>query len=78
MASPELRHSTLMGPNGDPSVELQDLNYCLLEFIGRQRHNGISQVELAKAFKITPVTMFHYGKDLATHNYIDKQVRQIT
>ncbi|XP_033644822.1 general transcription factor 3C polypeptide 1-like isoform X1 [Asterias rubens] len=73
VASPELRHSTLMGSTGDPSVELPDLNYCLLEFIGRQRHHGISQVELGKAFNISAVTIFHYGKDLKYNNFIDKQ-----
>ncbi|XP_038054331.1 general transcription factor 3C polypeptide 1-like isoform X2 [Patiria miniata] len=73
VASQELRMSALVGPHGDPSLELSGLRYSFLEFVGRQRHFGAQQVDFARLFKLTLTSLHSLRKDLSSNQLLDKR-----
>ncbi|CAJ0954413.1 unnamed protein product [Ranitomeya imitator] len=54
--SQTLRYRTLIGWEADPSLELPDSSYCILEKVGRSRWQGEIQKDLQGIFKY--VTLF--------------------
>ncbi|XP_022107268.1 general transcription factor 3C polypeptide 1-like [Acanthaster planci] len=74
VGSQELRFAALVGPNGDQSVELSDTKYCFLEYIGRQRHHSVDQLDFARLFNLTAASIHGYRKELIKRQFVDKRI----
>lgn len=75
MGNQESRNNVLLDEE-DPLIELQLIEYCVLERIGRSRKTGeITQghFSINSAFKIDAGSSFHYQKALIQNRYIKKQ-----
>lgn len=62
--------------DADPLLELQNVEYCILERIGRARKLGVltqGNMSLANQFKMDSKSVFHYKKHMIRHGLIEKQ-----
>eukprot|EP00741_Cyanophora_paradoxa_P009009 tig00001428_g8722.t1 len=57
----------------DPEKPITDLQYTILEFIGRRRREGAMQMEVSKIFEIEPRNLFHHLRNLESANLIVRQ-----
>uniref|UniRef100_A0A6V7I8R1 Uncharacterized protein n=1 Tax=Bracon brevicornis TaxID=1563983 RepID=A0A6V7I8R1_9HYME len=75
VGSQKVRQSALMGYNVCPTLELQIMQYCFLERIGRSRYHGeVTQGKRSLSImKENPKTLFYYRKYLLKHKLITKQ-----
>ena len=61
----ELRERALFPVDKAPTFEISDIQYCLLEVVGRARHCGILRTTLTnKYLKIDARSTFHHVKTL--------------
>lgn len=75
VASQELRESALISDTAYPLVELNEMQYCMLERIGRARHYGeLSQKKQGPYSNEDPKIMFYLRKALLQHKLITKQM----
>ncbi|XP_074646266.1 general transcription factor 3C polypeptide 1-like [Tubulanus polymorphus] len=76
VASQEQRNLALMGPDVDPFLKLKDIQYCILERVGRSRWNGelVTGIVSLNVFKQSSKTHYYFRKTLIQHNLIRKQV----
>ncbi|XP_074040495.1 general transcription factor 3C polypeptide 1 isoform X2 [Leptinotarsa decemlineata] len=76
VASQYLRTQALLGELSDPCIEMQSVEYCILERIGRSRRLGeLTQgnMSISSFFKMDPKSVFHYKKVIYSNNLISKQ-----
>ncbi|XP_071959763.1 general transcription factor 3C polypeptide 1-like [Antedon mediterranea] len=73
VASPEARLDALMGLSGDTRAEMSLTSYCTLEYIGKSRHNGRLQTELASALKIDAKGAHYVRRILTSSGIVTKQ-----
>ncbi|KAJ8949184.1 hypothetical protein NQ318_021677 [Aromia moschata] len=76
VATQELRRNALFNESADPTIELQNLEYCILEIIGRSRKHGeLTQgnMSISSHFNMDPKSVFHYKKQLYQNNLLAKQ-----
>uniref|UniRef100_A0A8D2J9I0 General transcription factor IIIC subunit 1 n=1 Tax=Varanus komodoensis TaxID=61221 RepID=A0A8D2J9I0_VARKO len=73
VASPVLRHRTLIGWEGDPDLKLPDFSYCILERLGRARWQGELQRDLSAAFKVDAGKLHYHRKVLNRNGLISMQ-----
>lgn len=62
--------------NTDPLIELQNIEYCILERIGQSRKLGTltqGKTSLANQFKMDPKSIFHYEKQMTKYGLLKKQ-----
>lgn len=75
VANQNSRRAMLMDDT-DPLLELQNVEYCILERIGRARKIGVltqGNMSLANQFKMDSKSVFHYRKHMIRHGLIEKQ-----
>ncbi|KAM9305566.1 general transcription factor 3C polypeptide 1 [Gastrophryne carolinensis] len=77
VASQTLRYRALIGWEGDPSLELPDCSYCLLEKIGRSRWQGEIQKDLQMDFKVDAGKIHYLRRVLDRNDLITIQTRVI-
>ncbi|XP_046898267.1 general transcription factor 3C polypeptide 1-like [Hypomesus transpacificus] len=67
----QVRFRTLIGPQGDPELQLSDHSYCILERVGRGRWQGELQRDLHTcSFKTDAGKMHYMRKSLVQHGLI--------
>lgn len=70
--------------DADPLLELQNVEYCMLERIGRARKFGVltqGSMSLGNQFQMDPKSVFHYRKHMLKYGLIEKQffyIRSVT
>ena len=65
VASQELRDRALSPVTQSPAVDINDIQYCLLELAGCSRHCGVSRpVITTKYLKIDARSVYHHTKTL--------------
>ncbi|XP_062304643.1 general transcription factor 3C polypeptide 1-like isoform X1 [Osmerus eperlanus] len=70
-AGQQVRFRTLIGPQGDPELQLSDHSYCILERVGRGRWQGELQRDLHTcSFKTDAGKMHYMRKSLVQHGLI--------
>ncbi|XP_076636938.1 general transcription factor 3C polypeptide 1 [Colletes latitarsis] len=76
VASQSARNYALMGVEVSPTLELNVIQYCFLERVGRSRYHGeITQGKLSlNALKEDPKSLFYHRKLLLRHKLITKQI----
>lgn len=76
VASQSARNYALMGCEVSPILELNIMQYCFLERVGRSRYHGeVTQGKLSlSALKEDPKSLFYYRKFLLRHKLITKQI----
>ncbi|KAJ8939732.1 hypothetical protein NQ314_011018 [Rhamnusium bicolor] len=65
VADQQLRRSVLFNEAADPTIELMNLEYCVLERIGRSRKHGeLTQgnMSITSHLNMDPKSFFHYKK----------------
>lgn len=75
VANQKMRSAVLM-QDVDPLLELQNVEYCVLERIGRSRKIGIltqGNMSLYNQLKMDCTSLFHYRKQLIRYGLIQKQ-----
>lgn len=75
VANQSLRRTILM-EDADPLLELQNVEYCILERIGRSRKLGVltqGVMSLSNQFKMDAKSVFHYKKHMIRCGLIEKQ-----
>ncbi|KAG5885477.1 hypothetical protein JTB14_005068 [Gonioctena quinquepunctata] len=75
LASQNLRTVALLSELTDPLIEMQNMEYCILERIGRSRKHGLltqGNMSISSAFKMDPKSVFHYKKQLYNNHLISK------
>jgi general transcription factor 3C polypeptide 1 len=75
VASQEMRNTTLFGPEADPSIDLPEKHFCLLERIGRARWQGeVTQGKYSlQVFKESSKTLFYWRKVLTRYDLVTVQ-----
>ncbi|CAG9814775.1 unnamed protein product, partial [Phaedon cochleariae] len=76
VAQQQLRTLALSGEFPDPQIEMANIQYCILERIGRSRKLGeITQgnMSLTSALKMDSKSVFHYRRQLYLNGHISKQ-----
>nr|XP_034186691.1 general transcription factor 3C polypeptide 1 [Osmia lignaria] len=70
------RNHALMGDEVSPILELNVVQYCFLERVGRSRYHGeVTQGKLSlNALKEDPKSLFYHRKYLLRHKLITKQI----
>ena len=78
VGSQDMREKALIPPDRDPSLShLSDIQYCLLEVLGRSRQYGMFRTDLTKKFlKIDARSTFHHVKLLAKAGFLVVKVRR--
>jgi len=76
VASQNVRNIALKGEDVDPSLELNVMQYCILERIGRSRYLGeTTQGKLSlQKVGVDPKSLFYHRKFLQHNKLITKQV----
>ncbi|OAD53659.1 General transcription factor 3C polypeptide 1 [Eufriesea mexicana] len=76
VASQSARNHALMGDEVSPILELNVIQYCFLERVGRSRYHGeVTQGKLSlNALKEDPKSLFYHRKFLLRHKLITKQI----
>lgn len=76
VASQSARNHALMGDEVSPILELNVVQYCFLERVGRSRYHGeVTQGKLSlNALKEDPKSLFYHRKYLLRHKLITKQI----
>ncbi|XP_056639937.1 general transcription factor 3C polypeptide 1 [Diorhabda sublineata] len=77
VASQNMRIQALYEDTADPCIELLNMDYSILERIGRSRKLGeLTQgtMSITAAFKIDAKSIFHYKKNLCLNNLISTQM----
>lgn len=70
--------------DADPLLDLQNVEYCMLERIGRARKFGVltqGNMSLGNQFQMDAKTVFHYRKHMLKYGLIEKQffyIRSVT
>lgn len=75
VANQILRRAVLM-ENADPLLELPNIEFCILECIGRSRKHGVltqGKMSLPNKFKMDSKSVFHYKKHMIRSRLIEKQ-----
>lgn len=75
VANQSYRNALLYG-NADPMLEIPNIEYCMLERIGRSRKLGeLTQGTMSSTamFNLDSRSAFHYNKHLAKNNFTTKQ-----
>lgn len=65
-----------MWESADPTAELVNMEYCILERIGRSRKHGeLTQgnMSIGSYFKMDPKSVYHYKKQLIQYGLLAKQ-----
>lgn len=62
VGSQTLRYRALIGWEVDPSLELPDYPYCILEKVGRSRWQGEIQKDLQGIFKYVTAFIMEYSR----------------
>jgi hypothetical protein len=80
VATQDARNTALMGLNINPGLELNIMQYCLLERIGRSRYLGeVTQGKVSlQLLGEDPKVLFYHRKYLIKHQLIVKQVWNFT
>ncbi|XP_063738883.1 general transcription factor 3C polypeptide 1 isoform X2 [Eleginops maclovinus] len=74
VACQALRFRTLIGPQSDPDLKLNDDSYCVLERVGRARWQGELQKDLhGSSFKIDARKLHYMRKALVKHGLVSMQ-----
>ncbi|KAJ4944248.1 hypothetical protein JOQ06_012793, partial [Pogonophryne albipinna] len=74
VACQTLRFRTLIGPESDPELKLNDDSYCVLERVGRARWQGELQKDLhGSSFKIDARKLHYMRKALVKHGLVSMQ-----
>ncbi|CAH2306794.1 general transcription factor 3C polypeptide 1 [Pelobates cultripes] len=73
VGSQVLRKRTLIGWEGDPSLEIPDYSYCILEKIGRSRWQGELQKDLQVVFKVDAGKIHYLRRPLDKNALITMQ-----
>ncbi|KAL1502835.1 hypothetical protein ABEB36_007921 [Hypothenemus hampei] len=76
VAHEKLRKNALFDPLFDPNYELGQIDYCLLEKIGRARDLGeitFGPTALSSGFHIDAKSVYHYCKKLCKENLVARQ-----
>ncbi|XP_010777152.1 general transcription factor 3C polypeptide 1-like, partial [Notothenia coriiceps] len=74
VACQTLRFRTLIGPESDPDLKLNDDSYCVLERVGRARWQGELQKDLhGSSFKIDARKLHYMRKALVKHGLVSMQ-----
>ena len=69
MAVQEIRAKALFNPTTDPLYSINEVQYCLLELVGRSREKGILRTDITnKFFKIDARSTFHHVAVLSAAN----------
>lgn len=72
----EMRERTLFPEDKAPCYDISDIQYCLLEVVGRARHHGILRTTLTSRYlKIDARSTFHHVKILKQAGLISVKVR---
>ncbi|XP_076762945.1 general transcription factor 3C polypeptide 1 [Xylocopa sonorina] len=76
VASQSARNHALMGDEVSPILELNVIQYCFLERVGRSRYHGeVTQGKISlNALKEDPKSLFYHRKFLLRHKLITKQM----
>ncbi|XP_033321902.2 general transcription factor 3C polypeptide 1 [Megalopta genalis] len=76
VASQYTRNHALMGEEVSPLIDLNVIQYCFLERVGRSRYHGeVTQGKLSlSALKEDPKSLFYHRKLLLRHKLITKQI----
>ncbi|XP_076662843.1 general transcription factor 3C polypeptide 1 isoform X1 [Andrena cerasifolii] len=76
VASQSARNHALIGDEVSPTVELNAMQYCFLERVGRSRYHGeVTQGKLSlNALKEDPKSLFYHRKLLLRYKLITKQI----
>ncbi|XP_068100737.1 general transcription factor 3C polypeptide 1 [Hyperolius riggenbachi] len=77
VASQTLRTRALIGWDGDPSMELPDCSYCMLEKIGRSRSQGEIQKDLQVDFKVEAGKVHYIRRALDKNGLVTMQTHVI-
>ncbi|CAG9770226.1 unnamed protein product [Ceutorhynchus assimilis] len=73
VADSDLRKNAIVDKLADPNYEVIDVEYCVLERIGRARHFGevtLGSASLAQALNMDTRSLHHYSKNLKKENFI--------
>ncbi|XP_077131406.1 general transcription factor 3C polypeptide 1 isoform X2 [Ranitomeya variabilis] len=73
VGSQTLRYRTLIGWEADPSLELPDSSYCILEKVGRSRWQGEIQKDLQGLFKVDAGKIHYLRRVLDKNGLITMQ-----
>ncbi|XP_018568192.1 general transcription factor 3C polypeptide 1 [Anoplophora glabripennis] len=76
VANQTLRKKALIWESADPIAELVNMEYCILERIGRSRRHGeLTQgnMSIGSHFKMDPKSVYHYKKQLVQYDLLAKQ-----
>ncbi|XP_076652647.1 general transcription factor 3C polypeptide 1 [Halictus rubicundus] len=76
VASQSARNYALMGDDVTPLIDLNVIQYCFLERVGRSRYHGeVTQGKLSlSALREDPKSLFYHRKLLLRHKLITKQI----
>ncbi|XP_031843956.1 general transcription factor 3C polypeptide 1 isoform X2 [Nomia melanderi] len=76
VASQTERNHALMGGEVSPMIDLNVIQYCFLERVGRSRYHGeVTQGKLSlNALREDPKSLFYHRKLLLRHKLITKQI----
>ncbi|KAK0180773.1 hypothetical protein PV327_003123 [Microctonus hyperodae] len=76
VASQRARNHALFGDCACPTLELNEMQYCLLERVGRSRYHGeVTQGKHSlNMLNLDPKTLFYHRKLLLKHKLITKQM----
>ncbi|XP_014666558.1 PREDICTED: general transcription factor 3C polypeptide 1-like [Priapulus caudatus] len=79
VASQPCRELSIYGPEQRPALEINDLQYCILERVGRSRYLGEVTLGLASltVFGESPKSMFYHLKLLVRMGIITKQAESM-
>ncbi|KAI8511588.1 General transcription factor 3C polypeptide 1 [Branchiostoma belcheri] len=78
VASQPRRERSLFHEGVLPDVEVTDIQYCILERLGRARHQGEVQQDIKMAFGADPKYLFHVRKGLLQYDLITRQAYSYT
>ncbi|XP_078676635.1 general transcription factor 3C polypeptide 1-like [Branchiostoma floridae x Branchiostoma belcheri] len=78
VASQPRRERSLFHEGVLPDVEVTDIQYCILERLGRARHQGEVQQDIKIAFGADPKYLFHVRKGLLQYDLITRQAYSYT